>query len=382
VRPSDDEIAAAWPNGTFVFDANVLLNVHRFSESSSRDLQEVIKKLEGRVLIPDQVALEYLKNRADVIDEAAQDRLSSLKTPIDNLEKAIQQLNEHRIGARRADFLADLRGVKEKWLSNLRESGDRRLQDVAFVEDLLQRALPPEEPTAAERDDLVKQCKGRFDREFPPGLKDRKKEGSFYWGSLFVPEKYGDALVWLQIIKEFREERRSGPLIYVTDDQKEDWWHVRGGKKLGPRVELASEAAANGVDMLWFYTTEHFLSQAKEKLGATVSDETLAEAAEVDEVHNIMTVLSRLEKLKSDAVALQADYVPGEHPGYLPVIGMELGSFDELLSLTRSPSSRASLEELRKLLAYFDHLPPSAARLQEIVRMVDQVRSELTRNLL
>ena len=49
------------------YDANVLLNVYRYSDETQNGLVEVFKAFADRTYLPHQVALEYARNRAKTI---------------------------------------------------------------------------------------------------------------------------------------------------------------------------------------------------------------------------------------------------------------------------------------------------------------------------
>src|ERR1039458_8581926 len=68
-RPSDDEFKAIWSKATFVLDANVLLNLYRYPTNASHDLLKALAKLSGRLWLPYHAALEYQRNRLNVIAE-------------------------------------------------------------------------------------------------------------------------------------------------------------------------------------------------------------------------------------------------------------------------------------------------------------------------
>ena len=68
-RPSEDEFSDLWKNCVFILDTNVLLNLYRYSEESRNDFIKVLHKIETRLWIPHQVALEFQENRTKVIEE-------------------------------------------------------------------------------------------------------------------------------------------------------------------------------------------------------------------------------------------------------------------------------------------------------------------------
>lgn len=64
---TDDEYKKLWDECLFVFDTNVLLNLYRYSNETSKKLLEIISKFSERIWIPYQVGKEYQENRLEVI---------------------------------------------------------------------------------------------------------------------------------------------------------------------------------------------------------------------------------------------------------------------------------------------------------------------------
>jgi PIN like domain len=67
--PNEDAIATAMKTGLVVPDANVLLNLYRFQSGARDQLFGALEKLSERLWIPYQVALEFHRNRLNVIAE-------------------------------------------------------------------------------------------------------------------------------------------------------------------------------------------------------------------------------------------------------------------------------------------------------------------------
>jgi len=65
-EPSETEIKDIWNNGTIVLDANVLLNLFRYSKTSREELIKIIKHYKNRLWLPYQVAFEFLENSNSV----------------------------------------------------------------------------------------------------------------------------------------------------------------------------------------------------------------------------------------------------------------------------------------------------------------------------
>ena len=78
-----------WQECIFAFDANVLLNIYRYTPGTRESLFEILKRLKDRVWIPHQAAYEYQERRLDVISEqfeAYEDIQELLGKPLRQLE--------------------------------------------------------------------------------------------------------------------------------------------------------------------------------------------------------------------------------------------------------------------------------------------------------
>jgi hypothetical protein len=135
---------------------------------------------------------------------------------------------------------------------------------------------------------LFKIVEVRYKSGVPPGYRDSEKDSEdqphFVHNGITYEKKYGDYLVWIQTIKHAKQNGVRS-LILVTDDNKEDWWlriNSDGEKTIGPRPELVEEIAREGgVQNFLLYSSESFLSHAKTRLEADVSEETIKDVREV-----------------------------------------------------------------------------------------------------
>jgi len=65
--PDDEAVAAALRTGLVTPDTNVMLAAYRFERHARDELLAALEKLEDRLWIPHQVALEFHRNRLGVI---------------------------------------------------------------------------------------------------------------------------------------------------------------------------------------------------------------------------------------------------------------------------------------------------------------------------
>lgn len=251
-----------WDNATFVFDANIFLNLYRYSNETKNQVIDCLEKISGRVWIPYQTGKEFFANRVKTI--LAQEKVYT------DLEKSLSMKDKiysieairHTTLDEQKEKMIDIIKKCEKEIRNVLEEDKSNYQSLIYDDPNLNKILKVfenkvgEEPSKEEYEKYIKIIDERYKKEIPPGYKDITKGGD---------EKYGDAINWLEIIKFAKKEDKN--IIYVTDDQKEDWVEIRGGKKIGPRKELLDEffKETNG-NIIGIYNTENFLKYSQRYL--------------------------------------------------------------------------------------------------------------------
>jgi len=63
----DEELKKHWQQDVFGFDANVLLNLYRYTPKTRKAFFDLLGKIKDRIFIPYQAAFEYHKNQLTVI---------------------------------------------------------------------------------------------------------------------------------------------------------------------------------------------------------------------------------------------------------------------------------------------------------------------------
>src|SRR4028118_1076185 len=86
---SKDEFDELWENCVFILDTNSILNLYRYNEETRTDFIDVLRKIENRLWIPHQVALEFQENRTSVINEQ-ENKLETIKKLLTQAESDIK----------------------------------------------------------------------------------------------------------------------------------------------------------------------------------------------------------------------------------------------------------------------------------------------------
>ncbi|MFK5057936.1 PIN-like domain-containing protein, partial [Klebsiella pneumoniae] len=62
-KPNKEDFEILWSKSIFAFDANILLNLYRYSEITKDELLKVMSSLSDRLWLPYQATEEYFRNR-------------------------------------------------------------------------------------------------------------------------------------------------------------------------------------------------------------------------------------------------------------------------------------------------------------------------------
>lgn len=275
-RPTTEALQALWGDCLFVVDANVLLNLYRYSTETRKELERALTSVKERVFVPHQAAKEFLKNRLVVTAGQAQEYSKAINS-INDLAAVISNKKKHPFlpDAELPRFIEHAKKLVEHLEAQQAALLDRLTNDeiLEFVQTMFDGKTGKsfDETVLAA---LVAEGDIRYQNEVPPGYKDGKKDAS---GDPY--RKYGDLIVWKQLIAEAKASEK--PVVFITDDKKEDWWLEQSGRTIGPRTELREEFIAGVQKDFWMYTVDKFIEEAARTSNTTVSEKAIAEIIEV-----------------------------------------------------------------------------------------------------
>ena len=378
--PSQD-YGSVWKNSLFIFDTNVLLNLYRYQASTRDELLNVFRQLAGQIWIPHHVALEFQRNRLKVIAEQNK-RFSEVRRTIKkardslfaDLEKLQLQKRHSLINPQRLTsgfemlataFLTELDKLQE---TQQKPSEPDPLKEK--IETLFDGrvGVPPSDQSII--DELYKQADMRFRFKIPPGYQDSEKSrdepDEHINGGIIYKRKYGDFLVWKQIL-EHSKSVNAQSIVFVTDDGKDDWWRKiesDGPKTIGPRPELIEEARRSAhVETLLMYNPEGFLKYAKGFLKAQVSEETLKEVRDLSTTRSARDSgyreFWRIGMRAEQAVMLWLDGrfedVKGNRHGYPDIVAEREGrTFGFEVKVVQSPRMNTATVRKSVYQAYYN----------------------------
>lgn len=274
IRKTEKDIEKLWEHGLICFDANVLLNLYRYSNQTQNALLDLIRKFKSKVHLPHQAALEYNRNRYEVIADQE-------KAYKDFITK-ISQIQEDLKSTSKPPFLSrsvhnSLNKVFEKVSGEVEESINRYCsflkvdpiydQITEIFKSRISKAFAEE-----EIEEIQKEGEERYSKKIPPGFEDEKNKDE--------NRKYGDLILWKQVIGLATEHKK--PIILITDERKIDWWwKIKDGRNMGPRQELVEEIFTVANVDFHMYSSERFLSYGQKYHKEKINEKALLEIREM-----------------------------------------------------------------------------------------------------
>ncbi len=218
-----------------VLDTNALLVPYGIGAQTLSQIEQTYRQLlaEQRLFVPAQVAREFARNRVTKLAELHQ-KLSKRRSQLQSFRQGNYPLLERLPEYKR------LLDVEEK-LDSL-TSEYRKL--IASVVDHV-RSWEWNDPvsvlygdvfsaqvvvgTSKSEEEIKREHLRRFLHKIPPGYKDESKDDG----------GVGDLLIWLAILEIGAVHKTS--MIFVSGEEKADWWHRSENQPLYPRYELVDE---------------------------------------------------------------------------------------------------------------------------------------------
>lgn len=270
-RLSDEDYTSLWTQGIFVFDTNVLLDLYRYSDETVESLFEIMDSIKDRIWIPYQVSKEYHKNLNSIIAEQVRKYDTSIGT-LSNFKDQIEAKRSHPFLEKAFKEEIDTFCLKFDEILKERKKGIRELIITNPIKERLADLLENRIGVPLTSDELKEvfvEGEKRYKENIPPGYLDKKKPS---------PEKYGDLIIWKEILKKNKDI--DTPIIFITRDNKDDWFMNEMGLTICPRPELVEEFKKSKPNLFYSYSTTSFLQYANEYLNAEVDKSSIDEIEE------------------------------------------------------------------------------------------------------
>ena len=251
---SEEEFKKLWEECIFVFDTNTLLNMYRYRRETVDKYFEVLSDLKknNKLWIPHQVGYEFFETRISVIsdyEKSYDEILTTLNSTKDSIDKKYKNhpfLDWEEVKRKIDQGLESV--IKD---INKKKKEHPKLLDFDDILEKINRLFEGCVGNCYADEELLKikkEGENRYSKKIPPGFKDSKKDDD---------KKYGDLILWKQIIDKAKEIQK--PIIFISGDVKEDWWLEKDGKRIMPLPQLKKEIFDEaGIDF-HIYTADRFL---------------------------------------------------------------------------------------------------------------------------
>lgn len=307
-----------------ILDTSIWLWLYSYNHNVTKDIIENLKKETDKIWVPHQVYLEFINNikkgdgkyfKENAIKQYNQliDKINGQLRDSDKKIKGILSTYTHR------DF-PELRNLKKEFKKNFK-SGKKIIEDYnkniqehitanknlhkqdpvkGLMEQLKDLNKIGSKYTISKLYEIYEEAEKRYTYMLPPGYMDDKRYNNDGKDS---PDKYGDYLVWKQMIDKSLTEGKD--IIYVTNDHKPDWME---GETL--RADLVDEfkELTNGKKIIYLSFNDlkekelgiylNSLEEIRENLKKYIDEEEIQSWVEDIINDDINIILNKLEKNK------------------------------------------------------------------------------------
>ena len=267
-----------------VVDTNVLLDVYRYSTETADQILQMLESLKGQLWMPYQVAYEYHKDRNDKVLGGHIRTYSQFIKNINDWEKAFNEERKHPF-LDNNDIIALKQNLND--IKNILSRGKENCSQLIKKDEYKSRiadlyaGILGEDYSEEEKIKYKNNARIRYEKQIPPGYKDSNKDDN----------GYGDYLIWRQMI-DFAKANQC-PIIFISNDTKEDWIEEVAGIKIGPRPELIDEFFQETNQWFYCYSLNRFVEiinsqvvtkEAKAEIENRIREEALSVEPVVGEV--------------------------------------------------------------------------------------------------
>lgn len=267
------------------FDTNILLNLYRYEKSISDDIISQIKSLKRNsffdVWLPHQVALEFNLNRKNVLknQERAvhliESKFRGFKKDIDGLSTIGGKNSElHPLKKELLSHFSDIDKIIKSHLPKATNS--RSVDSVVKVVYELFDEIVGDSYSDEEMEVIEKDAQHRYLHNIPPGFEDEGKSSVYSYAGIKVNAKYGDFILWKQLIDKAMLEKIT--VVLVTGDVKGDWQSKEYGRV---RPELITEFKMKTGQDFFALTLPNFQRLFGSKLKHKLSKQTTSEITQL-----------------------------------------------------------------------------------------------------
>ncbi|AFP39222.1 PIN domain-containing protein [Mycolicibacterium smegmatis] len=269
---NDKTVADIVKTGTIALDTNALLDLYRVSRDERDDILDALSQVKDRLFLPYQVALEFQRNRLNVVQATSaiyNKFLGKLSAPEEHLNSIRDKKVRTEIKAVFDDAATQLKKaieeIRDRHALSLDEA-QRQDPVLKALDELFEDDAIGTPPTDEELQKHRNEANRRIKERIPPGYADAKNK----------EDPTGDYLIWRELLDYSAKSDRA--LLFVTNDEnKGDWYREKvAGRSVGVRPELLIEMRRASPNHAYHQVPlGTFLWLTKKHLGAHIEDETI-----------------------------------------------------------------------------------------------------------
>jgi hypothetical protein len=215
-----------------VVDTNALLVPYTISKESLEQIRDTYRRIvsQHRLIIPAQVAREFAEHRVTKIREIYSQLSKKRIVPTQSTYPLLGSLPEYQRSIELEKEIIEKYREYSKSVDDLLEhirnwywnDPVSIIYGELFAEGVVAEAL-------INKDELKQRLEKQNLFKIPPGYKDATKED----------KGIGDLLIWHTILEAGEKHKKS--VIFISGEEKPDWWYKSEGRTLFPRFELIDE---------------------------------------------------------------------------------------------------------------------------------------------
>ena len=327
-----------WETGLLIVDTNVLLDLYRLGKESRKDLKKSIEFFGERIWLPYQTSLEFHRNREKIIKQLGGSKFEDFKRLLNDkvvlsLKDAFKDFQRHPC----IDYSYIERRI-DRFKKELEQKVDTWKKEYPFDvenDDVLEWITNKydgkvgEDCTTTELLDIYKEGEIRYRAQVPPGYKDANDKDKKEAGERYV---YGDLIIWKSVIAKAKTDKID--IIFLTNDNKEDWYEKYKGQTKGPRFELYREFHKETGQDIIIMTEALFLKEMKEKKSVKVKESSIEDAERAINTDTLVNGRKVRESWPFTMASFRFPktnvYVPGTLANFEPVVFPKLVGIEDI----------------------------------------------------
>lgn len=272
------------------FDTNILLNLYRVEPSASDDiLSQIHSLLENEyfdVWLPHQIALEFNTLRKTTLRERNKS-VNIIDSEFKSFKKKLQGLAEvggkngevYPLKVELGEHLHNIHNIIKKHSPKAHETKQKDVIGQKLFE--LFEGRVGDSFTQTQMSEVEEEANYRFAHNIPPGYDDSAKEESYSYNGVSISTKFGDFILWKQLIEYAKHKKRT--TILVTADVKPDW-QSKDFERVRP--ELITEFKLKTNQNFYALTLPDFERHFRKQLTRNLSPDSKSQIRELNRKDN------------------------------------------------------------------------------------------------